>query len=162
MNNLIFILTAASLKPAFLPALIALSMAPGLAFALCTNSRLRSLQQEIAQWQDALENHKHEVQSALPTVVAKDVPSPAKANSRGQPALRLMPSLPSSAQTILLARAPSPRIVPKLYISKEGAVIGEVDLHSIKEMLKAGQLLPHDYYFDAENQKWERLSALNN
>jgi uncharacterized membrane protein len=63
-----------------------------------------------------------------------------------------------AASTAPKAAPPSPKSeTSKLNISKGGEDLGRMDIHSVKTMLKRGELTLQDHYFDAVLNEWMTL-----
>jgi len=66
------------------------------------------------------------------------------------------------AKTVLIAAraVKQPRVVEKLYVAKGGENIGEIDVPTIRAMLKSGELSARDHFYEINKQIWASFDGM--
>ena len=65
------------------------------------------------------------------------------------------------AKTVLISKpVQKPKVVEKLYVAKSGENLGEIDIPTIRAMLKSGELSARDHFFEINKQIWSSFDGL--
>lgn len=65
------------------------------------------------------------------------------------------------AKTVLISKpVQKPKVVEKLYVAKSGKNLGEIDIPTIRAMLKSGELSARDHFFEINKQIWSSFDGL--